>query len=331
MVGPKTGVLDFLVQLANDTPLTNLALQASQAALLLPFSRINVAAKSSYDANGFVEQILSGLRADKPLFLAAHFESAHFPYITRHATIHYTSNNEFYSKHVESLTTVDLQIRNLTQALQHQGYLNDAIIVILADHGESFGEPEFAYTKKGKSITLETYGHGTSVLSELQNHVPLSLIIYTDGKKAHPETVETIISLREVRQIIKAAVNGEFYEPRKGNCFIVETGIRFKSTENYKEIKQATVASEAFDYYRITSNGLLILREGQLQKLVKMKDVGLRCDKHITYYDSSDKEFFSYDIIERGLTEKPAPREDIEEISNYRNRLLYRTTIEPAL
>lgn len=325
VIGPKTGLLDFVLQVANDTPLTNIFLQLPVSSELLPFSRINVAAHSSYDARGFIDEIEKNLPRSGPVFLAVHLESAHFPYKTRHAPK--KDSEDFYSQHVNSLIAVDKQIAQLVRMLEKKGYLRNAVVVALADHGESFGINELSYTKNGVATILNTYGHGTSILSDLQNHIPMGVLKFESGKLKSSDRIEELHSLLDVRQLISDALLDRPYQQASSKCIIVETGIRFSSTLDYKKIDPAKIAAESSTYYQIKENGQLVLKEEKLRSLVSNKDVGLRCIDSITYFDSGDGKYYAYSMQDGNLIETRPTLEATHKIEQYRS-LLSNTDID---
>ena len=176
VVGPKAGALDFVLQRINDTPLTNLLLQTRLARFFLPFSYLNAASYANYDAEGFVQETVAAISGAQQLFLAVHFESAHFPFKSRHVQHEVASANSFWARHVQALTAVDAQVGQLMATLAAQGYLDDALVIVLSDHGEGLGELEAQTTQAGEPIDVISYGHGVSVLSEHQNRILFGLI-----------------------------------------------------------------------------------------------------------------------------------------------------------
>jgi arylsulfatase A-like enzyme len=66
-----------------------------------------------------------------------------------------------------ALTTLDAQVGDLLDELERRGVLDNTVVVVTSDHGESFG-PEHA----GDHLPT---GHGTSLYPE-QTHVPLAIV-----------------------------------------------------------------------------------------------------------------------------------------------------------
>lgn len=328
VVGPKIGALDFLVQRINDTPITNLMLQTSLSNLLLPFSSFNTASHANYDAAGFVDAIVAGCSGRKPLFLATHFESAHFPYKSRHAVIEENEGqNLFLARHLSSLTTVDAQVGTLLKNLQNRGFLDDALVVLLSDHGEGLGEIETRTTQGGAYHEIVGYGHGGNVLSEQQNRVLLGLVQFRHGRPTNSSSthVYELFSLTEIRKLLTlfADTGNVLFTSPQNKCVISETGVRFRSAENYKTLNPAAIAAETASYYRIDESGKMELREDRLMELLKNKDISIRCAERMTYFSSLKQRYFSYALEEGGNLRETSPViEDVKRIELYRRKLL---------
>lgn len=325
VVGPKAGVLDFALQAFNDTPLTNLLLQTRLARYLLPFSYLNVASYANYDARGFVDETLAAITGTEPLFFAVHFESAHYPFKTRHAARRFAYANRFLASHLSALTTVDAQVGRLMAGLRDSGRLDDALVIVLSDHGESLGEVEASTTRTGKPLDVMAYGHGANVLNEHQNRIVLGLVQFKKGRAVGPATVrDDQVSLRDLRAVMERyARSGEVALYPGGGCMTVETGIRFLTASNYNGLDVAKVAEEGAGSYAVDAVGRMHLRESHLPELVASKDVGWRCHDRLTYYSSHDDRYFAYRLMDGGrrLIEAEPRADDIARIDDYRTRL----------
>lgn len=325
LIGPQAGALDFVLQGINDTPLTNLLLQTRLGHHLLPFSRLNVAADASYDASGFIDAMLAAIDDSRPLFLAVHFESAHFPFRTRHGHKVFDDDNRFLAQHKAALTAVDAQIGRMLEGLRQVRRLDDALLIVLSDHGEGFGDVEARSSRDGEPIEIASYGHGVSLTSEHQNRVVLGLVRFINGRPAGLQRLrDDQVSLADVRPVIERfADGGEPTLVAASPCMSVETGIRFRAASDYKGFDPAKLAAEAASYYEIDSLGRMHLREDQLLSAVEAKDVGWRCHDRLTWYSSIEGRYFSHQIIDDGerLVEIQPHTEDIERIDAYRIQL----------
>lgn len=325
VIGPKPGALDFLLQRFNDTPMTNLLLQSRLAHWALPFSYLNTASHPNYDAAGFVEQVAAATSAAERIFLAVHFESAHFPFKARHATQQISGPNTFLARHVTALTGVDYQVGQLMSWLMEEGFLDDALVIVLSDHGESLGDLESRTTKGGVPFEIAGFGHGTHLLSERENRVVLGMIPFKDGLPARQASRrDDLVSLTDVRGVIERySATGDFSLEPKNDCMLVETGVRFVSASNYRTLDPTKLAAESASYYEIDPVGRMRLREDRLSTLIANKDVGLRCADRLTFFSNNDQRHFAYRIDDGGrqLTEIEPASADVSRIEAYRRRL----------
>lgn len=287
IVGPKAGVLDFLIQPLNDTPLTNLALQIPESSLFFPYSRINTASYSNYDSDGLLQAIKSGIDTKKPLFLAVHFESAHFPYLTARTPVDLKHDNQFISRQSAALHLVDQQIGKLFTLLNQQGALDNALVIFLSDHGEALGEIENIHYKDKKTMPY-SYGHGTNIISDWQTRAMLAIAEYKNGNViSHPTTIQPNISFINLKEIIENyATNGNVIIPVSDKeCFTLETGFRLFSVENYNTVNPQNVAAEGAKFYTVNSQGRMMMREDMLKQLIASKDLGAWCGEKLTIRD----------------------------------------------
>ncbi|MDT0619793.1 sulfatase-like hydrolase/transferase [Salinisphaera sp. P385] len=189
IIGPRMGVADFLLGTANDFALSNLVLETPIGRYLFPYNYGNRAAAVTYDPDQFEHLLSTGLNRHpgKPLFLAAHFCLAHWPY---HWRKNPASDNKDPDMPVSlenyrlALEAVDAQLGHLLDRLERTGVLNNALVIVLSDHGESFSTDshgQIAYRPGGAEEPLRVPpGHGTFVLSEAQYRVVLGLRGYGD-------------------------------------------------------------------------------------------------------------------------------------------------------
>lgn len=327
LVGPKTGALDFTIQTFNDTPLTNFLLQTPLGHWLLPLSYINVASVNNYDAQGFVNRVLAATDGPQPLFLAVHFLSGHFPYTTRHAPWRYPGSRGFRARHVEGLAVADRQIAELLSGLKNSGRLDDALVVILSDHGEALGEPEPLQDLAGERVQHATYGHGMDLISDMQNHIVLGTLQFKGGRPVNMPQSQTspLVSLLDLRPLVNAYVQSgavPTIQPA-APCIPVETGLRLASTESYVGLDPQQVAAEGAGFYRLDPTGLMQLRDERLGDLIADKDVGLRCIDRLTIQLAKDRSYHTYSLSNgQGMpSETKVNDQDTLAIASYRGSL----------
>lgn len=326
LVGPEAGGLDFIIQRLNDTPISNLLLQTGLGRIFMPYSYINTASYPNYDAEAFVDLVLDATDGAEKLFLATHFESAHFPFKTRHSKHDFSSGNQFWNHHAAALTAVDEQVGRLVEGLTQQGFLQNALVIVLSDHGEGLGELEATITMNGKPEQIIGYGHGGNILSDHQNRIVLGVVHYENGKPVQQvKHSSEQVSLTDIRALILSYRQTDSSEIKpKQACMTVETGIRFDAIADYRTLDEASLAASSASFYEIDSDGRMRLREDHLQQLVDGKDIGWRCADHLTWWDATQDQYFSMGMDENGnfTTEQPPPTGDINKIEAYRAQLL---------
>lgn len=326
IVGPEAGALDFVIQRLNDTPLSNALLQTSAGRAFMPYSYVNTASYPNYDADKFVDLVLESTAGAPKLFLAVHFESAHFPFKTRHAEVSFTSSNEFWNRHAAALTVVDKQVGRLLEGLSAQGFLQDALVVVLSDHGEGLGEIEGTITMEGVPDNISSYGHGGSIVSDHQNRIILGTVSYKNGRPENRyRSIDEQVSLADIRPMVSTLLDtGSSHIQATEQCMTIETGFRAAAAADYKTLDEASLAASTANYYEIDSRGRMRFREDRLEELVNSKDIGIRCPDHITWWSDARSAYFSFQLTAQGgySIEQAPPKEEIDRIEAYRQRLL---------
>lgn len=327
LVGPKMGALDFALQGVNDNPLSNLFMQKSLARNLFPYSYVNVAAHASYSASNFVEHVLEAGESDGPLFLAVHFESGHFPYKTRHAEVKVRHQNSFIARHLEALTVADRQIGQLLAGLKAQGRLDDALVVLLSDHGEAMGEIEARVMRDGNPFEVSGFGHGSDLLSDRQSRILLGVLRFVQGEPVGDSVSHRQqVSLLDLRAMVEAFARQGVVEPLRGSeCLMVETGIRLDVTSDYRSLKEGDIATQAAPFYEGDVQGRLRLREDRLPELLADKDIGWRCSDRLTWYEARAQRYLAYSLDSHGgpIKQVEPDAEAIARIAAYRARYLH--------
>lgn len=322
VVGPRPGLLDIVLQPVNDTPLSNALLQTRVGRWLLPDSAHNVAAIPSYDADGFVDEVLRAADEPAPLFLATHFLSGHFPFASRH--VPRSRGASMRDRHIAALGTVDRQVGRLMAGLAAAGRLNDTLVIVLSDHGEALGHDEPYLAATGAREHGGTFGHGANLLSEHANRVVLGSIVYRDGQPVSTaRTRGDQVSLMDVRPAAEAFLRtGAVQWTDRNACIPVETGLRLTSAADYRHLDPQRVAEEGASLHRLDEQGRITLREDVMPALVEAKDVGWRCADRLTIRSASNEEFRSF-LLGNGRENREVPliEEHVASIERYRTAL----------
>lgn len=325
VVGPDLGVLDFIVQSMNDSPLTNLILQWEPLAEWLGYSHHNVASVANYDANGFSLAVLDAVGKGRgPVFAAMHFESAHFPYRSRHASVGKNDQLEGYDRHLAALKVVDAQVGMVLEGLRRKGMLENALLVLLSDHGESFGRPMHIRYLNGKQTQLRPYGHGAFLIQPNESHVVLGLTHFVGGEPEERGSTSTdLVSLADVRAGVNDFLRDGRIRPLKPrDCLMLETGIRFEATSDLSQFDPAELMKEASQFYAIDPSGLMHLREDRLADVIAKKDVARLCGETFTLHESATGRAATYRRTAESATEIALQTEDVQAIQAHRQRLM---------
>lgn len=308
-VGPKPGAAEFVLTKVADHPIANLALLSPWAQQLFPFIALNRASPVHYDPDEFVEAIAEQLpeNRDQPLFLAAHFCLAHYPYTWR-TQGRRSQDGESMSiehQHISATAVVERQIGNLIRTLEDTGRLDNAILVILSDHGESLGYQE------GQWVSVENYmnlhdtfevagytafpratkftGHGSDVLDRNQHDVLLSFRAFGALKeKFDAGRYDRFASLVDVMPTLFGALGWSAPEgidgidlmaaaaPADDRVIPVETGIRFMALTSIVNIDENELLKESSAFYDVEAESArLILKPERYDEVVANKHIAV--------------------------------------------------------
>jgi uncharacterized membrane protein YciS (DUF1049 family) len=320
VVGPKPGVMDFMAQKITDHPLFNALLQTRLAKYLLPHAYLNVAYVSSYDAKGFVNAVLAASDTGKPLFLAMHLESTHSPWESRHIRVKVEDDDLWLAGYLSVLPVADWQIRDVLGGLARQGALQNALVILMSDHGEGLGQVEKTLDIPNAPKVMSV-GHGTELLSDHQNRILLATLTFRNGKIVNaPEVVAKQVSLLDIKAaLLRFLAQGEARIQADDPCLLVETGLRGNALKNLVKPDNQELLAEMSNRFDVSVESLLYLKENSLQVLLATKNIGVRCEKRITYYSLEAQQYVAFSLDDVGLPDKPIapPREDVERILQY--------------
>ncbi|OCH97359.1 hypothetical protein A8135_03645 [Legionella jamestowniensis] len=228
IVGPRLGVNDILLGTFYDFPLSNFLINYSLSRWLFPYNYLNRASHFSYYPDSFnraLHQTLRDASPQKPLFLAVHFALPHWPYAW--ATSSPAEVGDVYSVqereglYFSAVYEADKQVGLLFKQLKETGLLQNAMVVILSDHGESLyqsgsrrtkianyqgeGQSKLAdYFKRKTSTELDmSAGHGSDLLSPVQFHCLLSFNFFNNNQLTlKPKVVDARVALIDIAPTI---------------------------------------------------------------------------------------------------------------------------------
>jgi arylsulfatase A-like enzyme len=179
-ITPPIGASEFIIGWFGDTPLSNLFVNTRLGAVLFPHLHANRGASKLYDPQTFLRRLDRGIDFEKPTFLAVHLTLAHWPFVWRDAP----DVRGVIARRRASIAEADRQFADVMSLLERRGALQNALVVVLSDHGESLGRDEDTLVLESQEIggLFERHkkpeGHGTDVLSPQQYQVVLGVRCY---------------------------------------------------------------------------------------------------------------------------------------------------------
>lgn len=306
IIGPAFGINDFILGVFNDFPLSNLLMNTPIAHWFFPYNYLNRASYYTYYPQRFDDALAHFLITRShvtPLLLAVHFTLPHWPY--RFAASSPQRNDDLFNSHQhqqlyqQALTAVDQQLSHLLQTLRREGYLQNSLLILLSDHGETFYLPGSrpinrqhyqdpspsrlnSYFKRRTSTRMDmSAGHGTDLLSPAQYHCILAMNIYQHGAKITTSKIITErVALIDIAPTITAfltlpssSYDGISLLPALTHAtalpkrtFMLESGMF--PNQFFSRRKAIQLAAQ---YFTVNSQGQLQLREEKLSSLDQLK------------------------------------------------------------
>jgi hypothetical protein len=183
VITPPIGASDFIIGTYNELPLPSVVINTRLGQYLFPYSYGNRGAAHVFEPKTYLARLDRELDFDEPTMLVVHLTAAHWPYYVADtpfgvaAQKHHPNDRPMYRV---GLRTADSMFERVVSILRRKGALENAIVVVLSDHGEAMLLPNDAILKhgafvKGLGAPLKVLdvGHGQSVLSQTQYKVLL--------------------------------------------------------------------------------------------------------------------------------------------------------------
>jgi arylsulfatase A-like enzyme len=299
VIGPRIGALDFLLGSVNDLPLSNLLANTWIGKALFPYTYVNRAAAVTYQPETFVAEVDSRVDFDRPTLLAMHLTLPHWPY--RWAGDNAGSPAESLRQpyvYAASVIGVDRQFGQIIDMLERKGALDNAIVVVLSDHGEALGSGADNLLRSSEArqaargITVNMWGHGNSVLSPGQYRVLLAWRGFgaarlqgSQGPRVTPSSLEdlmpTLLDLLGVppagpsdgvslAAALQTRAGGE--EPLADRVRFTESGITVGFTKLGEARVEDIVGRGLLAYELNPANGRVELSHGYLAELMRSKE-----------------------------------------------------------
>lgn len=277
VVSPPAGAVDFLVGTFLDTAGTNLLQLVPHADRLMPHIAGNRAASNIYQPHIHSKRLsraINSLDHQRPWFLVSHFCMAHWPYARGESLMPPASPFEDSpGNYRQALSIADSQVTKLLSQLRTLGRLDNAIVVLLSDHGEGLGMSKdnwLILQADGRSIRTVNNGHGKPALDTSQSSVLLSFQRYRNGKpvwlgvEAHHtaslvDIAPTLFKLAKLEHPPERfdgepllEVSGHVISSAERSIFL-ESGLSGNSLQS-KHVDEVEVANEFGHLYRTTAD-----------------------------------------------------------------------------
>lgn len=300
VVTPKVGALDFVIGTSYDFMATNLALELPYLGPMLGYVFGNRAAYRTYDPMHHsikIENSIKDAPAGSPLFLVSHLCLPHWPYLA--GSIWAPDDFEQFRRipgyediptsYFRAISASDKQLSQTLDILRSTGRLDNAIVYIISDHGESFSAQRDSLTNSANGQTIGSFGHGGFILSSEQNSIVFAAQRYRDGRATwRPRTVKADASIIDIAPSIAELVGLEIgnhegisliptlasAEPIGRRPIFLESGIRSINAER-SSIDYKAVANEMSNLYGITGDLRFELLPEQAELQLRFKQRGV--------------------------------------------------------
>jgi hypothetical protein len=327
LITPPVGASDFLLGTAGDLPLVNLLSRTRAGAWLFPSNYANRAAHVTYQPGSFVGRLDRELAVNRPGFFFIHLTLSHWPYSWAGLATP-TTPQEYRPAYRRAVAAVDRQFGEVWRVLERKGVFENAIVVVLSDHGEALGGESDSMLRKtgnGTEIWNSLWGHGTSVMSPHQYSTLLAMRGF--GRARLPGTPATHawpVSLEDVRPTLQELVTGSAPTGIDGISLLPFLGdpesastlaarVRYTETDFNTPMVMAGkynasgLIHEGAAYYEIVpATGWVQLRRSRLPELMSKKQrAALSRDSLLAAVPSSTGDSVSYLFTDR---RSPLPR-----------------------
>jgi arylsulfatase A-like enzyme len=340
LITPPVGAADFLLGYAGDLPLVNLAVASDAGNTLFPSNYANRADSVTYKPQQFVRRLDRALDIKGPTFLAIHLTLAHWPYSW--AGLARPSVPDAYrSTYGKAVSEVDRQFGDVLTLLGEKHLLDNAIVVLLSDHGEALGGQDdsmLRQTGTSREIWDSLWGHGTSVMSAHQYHVVLAMRAFGRARLPGPQqNYDWPVSLEDLRPTLEEYATGKPptrvdgisllpFLANPGQATRLATRVRFTETDfntpatlagHYEEVG---IINEAAVYYELDrKSGWVQFKASRLPELLAGKQrAAMSSDTLLAAIPGPPGRGFRYllvgprDRVPRSLSVPPDPTQEPE-------------------
>lgn len=223
VIGPPMGASEFVISFFADSPLLNVTVNTRLGELLFPHLHANRGTARLYDPDAFARKVDREVVPRQPTFLATHLTLSHWPYSWADAappTLEPDALTPTF--YLDAVRRVDRQFGDIWNSLRNKGLLEDAIVVVFSDHGESFTSPDDSLVPFDSPEIIRlgakpSWGHGTSVLAPHQYGVVLAVGRFEGGAAVPaPRVVAEPVSLEDITPTVLDLLGIEASAPMDG-------------------------------------------------------------------------------------------------------------------
>jgi len=284
VVGPAMGAADFVITKISDIPPVNVFTNTPIGKYLFPFNYNNRGNYVTYVPYLFNDEILESIGSSDSFFMAAHFCLPHYPFINNLmplVDLDLDGDVPFtYPRYLSMLSLVDKQIKDLFNKLADRGLLDNTIVYLVSDHGESFSGVDEKLTSGNPyaSFEMDAYGHGTNVMSLPQYNVLISKVRFKEGKVYNiPSKNRRLSSLIDIAPDIAKELKIDFDADgfplsvtSKGRSVFIESSFSPKAVSESR-INEIALLQQAMDAYTVNDDGELRMQSSLYDALSEGK------------------------------------------------------------
>jgi hypothetical protein len=311
---------------------------------LFPNLYANRGAANTYDPDTFVTRLDRELEVSQPLFFTVHLTLGHWPYRWLGAPFELEKDKDAVKPrwpqyYLQTMKRVDQQFADIIAMLEEKKLLDNAIVVVYSDHGESFESPNEALVPDHDPLVAEmhlapTWGHGTTVLTAHQYRIVLGMRRF-GGEWQPGRDIAVPVSFEDVTPtMVEALAVGttakfdgrsllSLLEGRDGAEKAFEGRIRFTESEynpqgviSIDESVSASKLHAALSIYRVDrSTDRIQIKPARLQGLLTSRQYAAIGDHHVVAAFPSGQGKFDYLAVAlaggapRRLLAEPGPEE----------------------
>ena len=144
VVTPPIGAADFVLGNYNELPLVTVIANTRLGQWLFPYSYGNRGAASLFRPQTYLSRLEREVSFDEgPTLLITHLTASHWPYFSRkHRSSCRRRRTRITAAVPIGVETADEMFGAVVAMLERKGALDNAIVVVLSDHGEALGLPD---------------------------------------------------------------------------------------------------------------------------------------------------------------------------------------------